>query len=129
MRLALFYSQRYSKDTKTFGCDLQNVMKLLDHLKAKGVACDLRDTDKMSEQEISEKYIESIIPSVLKKYRIRQVFGSRRHSGWLFGRQVPALVVYDEKTGYPIDVYPHEQGTSRVQIETFLEFLSKPVSK
>ena len=65
------------------------------------------------------------MPSVLKKYRVRQVFGSRRHSGWLFGRQVPALVAYDEKTGYPTDVYPHEQGLTSVEIETFLESLRK----
>ncbi len=39
----------------------------------------------------SATYIEAIAPSVLKKYRVRQVFGSR--AGWPFGREVPALVV------------------------------------
>ena len=41
----------------------------------------------------SATYIEAIAPSVLKKYRVRQVFGSRQRAGWPFGREVPALVV------------------------------------
>ncbi len=41
----------------------------------------------------SATYIEAIAPSVLKKYRVRQVYGSRRRAGWPFGREVPALAV------------------------------------
>ena len=123
MHLALFYSTRFKKDTESqrFGCDLEKVISLLDLLKNRGVICELRDTDKMTEHELSEAYVKAILPSILKKYRVRQVFGSRRHSGWLFGRQVPALVVYDDRTGSPEDLYPHEAGLARVQIETFLE--------
>jgi hypothetical protein len=50
-----------------------------------------------------------VFPSVIKKFGIRRVFGSRRRSGWLFGREVPALLVYEEEGEDPVDVYPHDE--------------------
>jgi len=68
-------------------------------------------------------YFDAVGPSVLKKYRIRQVFGSRRNSGWLFGKGVPALIVVDPGKQYPEDVYPRKEGGQIVTINDFLKSL------
>jgi len=96
------------------------MLSLLDKLQAAGFSCERIDTSNMTDEEIQHIYIEAIQPSVYNKYRIRQIFGSRRHSGWLFGKHVPALLVYDEGGRYPTDVYPHEKDSEEVTIEGFL---------
>jgi len=53
-----------------------------------------------------------------KAYRIRKVFGSARDSGKYFGREVPALLVYENDE--LIDVYPHEERGKLITIEEFL---------
>jgi hypothetical protein len=44
------------------------------------------DTSEMAADALQREYIDAIAASVVRKYRVRQVFGSRRRSGWLFGR-------------------------------------------
>jgi hypothetical protein len=100
--------------------DVQGILSLLDQLQDKGVASERIDTSKMSEGEVQEAYVRAILPSVYRKYRVRQIFGSRRHSGWLFGKHVPALLVYDGEGGSPSDVYPHEEENSKITIHDFL---------
>lgn len=120
MKLKLHYSSK----TRPFDkYDLSKMLSLLDKLQAAGFSCEKIDTSNMTDEEIQHLYIEAIQPSVYNKYRIRQVFGSRRHSGWLFGKHVPALLVYDEEGRYPIDVYPHVKGGEEVTIEEFLTSL------
>ncbi len=63
------------------------------------------------------------MPAVWRKYRVRQVFGSKRHPGSLFGKGVPALVVYERADHAPIDVYPHEEDGRLVTIREFLKGL------
>jgi hypothetical protein len=60
---------------------------------------------------------------------VRQVFGSKRHPGFLFGRGVPALLVYDDGKPYPADVYPHRGRTRTVTIRAFLEELLTTLEK
>lgn len=67
------------------------------------------DTTRMSEQELQTAYIRAIIPSVLKKYRVRGIFGTHRYAGSKFGRAVPALVVQDPSGTRVVDVFPHEE--------------------
>ena len=78
------------------------------------------NTATMTEEERSKAYIQAVVPSVLKKYRIRKVFGSQRHSASAFGRGVPALLVYEDNGDVPIDVYPHENLGRIVTIYEFL---------
>jgi len=59
---------------------------------------------------------------------VRQVFGSRRHSGWLFGRGVPALVVVGA-SGFAEDVYPHDSAGRYVMIAEFLANLARGVKR
>lgn len=84
------------------------------------------DTKDMDEEELGNIYSKAWYPSVFtKKYKIRQVFGSRKKSGCFFAKGVPALFVYED-IEYPIDVYPHEEkGGKIVTIKEFLEKLTK----
>ena len=92
--------------------------------KAEEFQLDLIETSKMPEEELRAEYTRAIIPSVWKKYRIRQIFGSRRHSGFMFGRNVPALLIENDPRGIsPEDVYPHEKDG---RIITIYEYLTRP---
>ncbi|MFC2003438.1 hypothetical protein ACFLV4_05800 [Chloroflexota bacterium] len=96
-------------------------MNLLWLLEKRGITNEIIDTDSLSEGQIQKAYLDAVVPSVFKKFGIRRVFGSRRRSGWLFGRGVPALLVYEEGEQYPSDVYPHDEGQGKVK--TIREFL------
>jgi hypothetical protein len=82
------------------------------------------DTSQLTAEQIGEAYIHSVVgPTQLKKYRVRQIFGSARHSGWLFGKQVPALVVYSSGSHVPEDVYPHDELGHTLTIKEYLKTL------
>ncbi len=76
-----------------------------------------------SDDEVQAAYIGAIAPSVRKKYPIRQVFGSRRQSGFLFGRGVPALVVQSASGTIAEDVFPHKESERIVTINEALSRL------
>ena len=82
------------------------------------------DTTTMPDHERQSLYMRAVLPSVLKKNRIRQVFGSRRNAGFMFGRGVPALLVYGPSSTVPEDVFPHEELGRIVTIHEFLSRLS-----
>lgn len=120
MKLALYYSTITQPFDKY---DLTKMLSSLDRLEKTNVHCLKVDVSKMTDEEIGRIYIEATIPSVYKKYRIRQVFGSRRSSGWLFGKHVPALLVYEDGAKYPSDIYPHDDHGKEDTIEEFLDSL------
>ena len=97
------------------------VMNLINLLKEKGISTESIDTDSLSEEALLKAYTDAVVPSVFKKFGIRRVFGSRRRSGQLFGKGVPALLVYEEDQQSPTDVYPHDKGQGNVR--TIREFL------
>jgi len=98
------------------------VMNILWLLKKRGINNEVIDTDSLPEEDIQKAYQDAVIPSVYKKFGIRRVFGSRRRSGWLFGKEVPALLVYEEGEKYPYDVYPHDDGQGIIKtINRFLQ--------
>ena len=123
MHLKLYYSTEvepsYSLVNEGFG----KVLELLEKMERKGVTCKRIDTSQLTEEQIAQAYIRAVVgPTQLKKYRVRQVFGSARRSGWLFGRQVPALVVYSlSESQFPEDVVPHATGGHIVTIREYLE--------
>jgi hypothetical protein len=66
--------------------------------------------------------------SVWRHQAIRQTFGSRGRGGLpFFGRQVPALLVYEGEETIPVAVYPHSEtrGDTRTDftIEGYLKGL------
>ncbi len=111
------------------GFDLAEVKTILQQLEEMGVSSKIINVSGMSEKELSDLYIEAIGPAVYKKYHVRQVFGSKRHSGYLFGKGVPALLVYEPGKHYPSDVYPHRMGNRIVTIRAFLEGLLKKLER
>jgi len=72
---------------------------------------------------VYDVYIKACLPSILKKYAIRKVFGTKRNSGVLFAKEVPALLVYDDYQELPVDTYPHEKGKRDVEIADCLRNL------
>ncbi len=83
----------------------------------------------ISDEERTNLYLEATLPTAGRKYRVRQVFGSKRHAGSLFAREVPALLVYENGKQSPIDVYPHRHGARTVTIRLFLEELLKTLQR
>jgi len=124
MKVKLYYSteQHPFGDPANQGFD--EVMALLTLLEKQGIGCERIDTSKLSDEEIYEAYAKAWIPSVFKKLGIRRIFGTRRRSGCFFGREVPALLVYDEDEDHPVDIYPHEERGRIMTIKEFLERLA-----
>ena len=106
-----------------------NVSELLDRLNEQGVPVDQIDVARLTEKERANAYLDAIQVSVYKKYKIRQVFGSRRLSGTFFGKQVPALILRNLATGHPEAVYPHQEPGEVAPIAVFLRAYIDQLSK
>ena len=116
MKLTLFKSSKHL-DVWT---DLTMIESLLTNLsKNYGIEYKITDTAEMSDDELIDCYLRTILPSIKHHYRVRTVFGSNRYPGVFFGRQQPALLV----EGNQWDVYPHEKDGKKVTIEEFLQKL------
>ena len=99
---------------------LEDVSGLLDQLREQGVPIDQIDVAQLTEKERTKAYFDAVGVSVLKKYKIRQVFGSRRLSGTSFGKHVPALIVRNLGSDFPEEVFPHQESGEVVPIAVFL---------
>jgi len=124
MRLKLCYQRDGLLNTlANRGFRLEEIRIMLEQLAAAGVQLELVETSAMSQELLVQSYLEAAMPAVSRKYRVRQIFGSKRRPGCLFGKEVPALVVYMGEDGHPADVYPHEDRGRMVTIRDFLERL------
>lgn len=103
---------------------IEEALKGIEDLRRHGVKVRIVDTAQISTDELQTAYMGIITPSVMKKYPIRQIFGSRRQSGFMFGRGVPALVVYGPSSTVQEDVFPHEESGRIVTINEILSRLS-----
>ncbi len=121
MLLKLFHSTKQAPLDIPANKEFRDVANILLLLKNRGISNEIIDTSSLSEEGIQKAYSDAVVPSVFKKFGIRRVFGSRRRSGNLFGRGVPALLVYDEGDQHPSDVYPRDEGQGKVR--TIREFL------
>lgn len=92
----------------------------LDELERRGAKVRRIDPGTLDAEQFRHAYAEAVIPAVYKKYEVKRMFGTNRHSACFFGREVPALVV--KQASDPIgDTYPHrESGTIVVTIHEFL---------
>ena len=78
------------------------------------------DPLELSAERRFEEYGKATIPAVYKKYEVKRIFGTNRHSACWFGLQVPALVVKETPDSVG-DTYPHrESGNTVVTIHEFL---------
>jgi len=130
MELKLFYSNTIEPFDDARNEGFREVFTLLKQVEGKGVKCQRIDTNQLTAEQIAQAYIQSVIgPTQLKKYKVRQIFGSARNSGWLFGRQVPALVVFATGSQVPEDVYPHSFLGRTFTIREYLEKLTHNLAK
>jgi hypothetical protein len=124
MEFKLYYSTTIAPFDDPRNDGFRDVFGLLKQLEKRNIKCQVIDTSQLTAEQAGEAYIHSVVgPTQLKKYRVRQIFGSARHSGWLFGKQVPALVVYSSGSQVPEDVYPHDELGHTVTIKEYLEML------
>jgi hypothetical protein len=82
------------------GFDREHILRRLDELQADGHTYGVVDGDALTPDERGSLYSREAFVAVRhagNRYRIRQAFGSRRHSGGsdAFGTSVPALIVYE----------------------------------
>ncbi len=104
-RAELYYSAAATLGSLECNKGFEEVLK---HLKdfRRNIDLQVVDTTTMPDHERQSLYMRAVLPSVLKKNRIRQVFGSRRNAGFMFGRGVPALLVAGPSAGYPRTCFP-----------------------
>lgn len=122
-RVQLYFRPQVLSDAPANrGFDVETVRSLLGLLELGGVRVEWVDTTTLSDEELWTNYLHAITaPAASKKHRFRQIFGSKRYPGRLFGREVPALMVYEDGANYPSDVYPHQESGRLVTIRDFLE--------
>jgi hypothetical protein len=118
----------YDSTIQPWHADLQAIQARLTSLGAKGVKCELADSRYMPEQELDRWRDEATVASIRHHQGIRQSFGSGKQGRLpYFGKQVPALLVYEEGEKIPIAVYPHSEKRGQTHtdftIEGFLEEL------
>jgi len=118
----------YDSTIQPWHADLQAIQANLTKLKAKGVRCEFLDTKDMPEQELDRWRDEAMAAAIWRHQGIRQAFGSRKQGRLPYlGKQVPALLVYEEGEKIPVAVYPHSEKRGRTHtdfsIEGFLEEL------
>ncbi len=109
MILRLYCSSKHIPSGISYNNGIEEVMYLLWLVNQSGTDVEIIDTTRMSAQAVQAAYENAQIPSIAKKLSIRRVFGSKTRSGFQFGKEVPALIVYNEKE-YPVDVYPYHKG-------------------
>jgi len=111
----------YSSEVIEPWCDLKQIRSLLSSLKEKGVSVEEVDTAEIPEDELKEFYTSSIVlASIRKRFKISGIFGTRADAGCFFGREQPALAVFEEGTREATDVYPHDENGRRITIADFL---------
>jgi len=123
-RAVLYYSPAATLTGLECNKGIDKVLKHREDFRRQGIDLQFVDTTTMTDHERQTEYMRAVQPSVLKKYRIRQVFGSRRNAGFMFGRGVPALLVHGSSSGAAEDVFPHEESGRLVTINEFLSRLT-----
>jgi hypothetical protein len=121
MLLKLAYNSKISP----WDDSIEEILKLLVKVKERHAGVydyEIIDTSTLSDQNLEDLYTEAMVPSIMKKYQIRQLFGSKKYSASVFGKQQPALLVYD-KSKYPMDTFPHINKAQKITIREHLEEL------
>jgi len=110
---------------------IEAVPKLLEKLTMLGIPCKVIDTCQMSEKERGEIYNNVIIVSVEDSFQRREIFRGKGGKRNFFGKEVPALVVYENESKRKIiDVLPKKISDHIITIKQSLEkFLEKAVKE
>jgi hypothetical protein len=127
--LKFYYSTETDPSLITTNEVVADVTKLLAELDKLGVSVELVHVAGLAEKERTDAYLDAVGVSAIKKYRIRQVFGSRRIIGTSFGKNVPELILRNLETGKPEEVYPRQEPGRVVPIAAFLRAYLGELSK
>ena len=112
----------YDSTIQPWHADLKAIQERLTELQAKGVKCELLDTKDMPEEQLEYWRTKASLASIWHHQQIRQPFGSKKKGGLPnFGKQAPALLVYQEGENVPVAIYPHGDISGDISIEDFLE--------
>jgi hypothetical protein len=99
---------------------IEEVPALVAQLERRGATVLRVDPSALSAEHRFREYSKATIPAVYKKYEVKRIFGTNRHSACWFGIQVPALVVKGREDAVG-DTYPHRgPGNTVVTIHQFL---------
>ncbi len=110
-KLVLFYTRTPMEGWEK---ELKEIKALLREIKRLDIVVEERDLTGYNREERRDLYLKFVVPpSVLRRYGIRRIFGSRRDLGFLFG-DIPALIVYYATSQFPVEIYPHEIGIGSV---------------
>ena len=120
MKLKLYYSTKQQPLDYPPNNGFSEAMDILASLQSQGIIYEKIDTTELPDDKVYEAYADAWHPSVSKKFGIRRVFGTRRRSGCFFGREVPALLVYEDSDSRPCDVYPQERLGQTITIKEYL---------
>jgi hypothetical protein len=120
MNLTYFWSSDLARKPFMTKCNesIETVPHLLEELRARGSDVKFVDTADMTEKQRFECYSRVTLPAVYKRYEVRKVLGTNRHSACWFGAEVPALFVTN--TDSVGDTYPHRKGNRVTTIHNFL---------
>jgi hypothetical protein len=121
--LKLYYSTTTKPFTDSANNGFGKALEYLRKLQIEGFPCKVVATSRLSDEEVYQAYAEAWSPSVSKKFAIRRVFGTRRRSGCFFGKEVPALLVFEDDSEQPVDIYPREELGRTVTTREFLRKL------
>jgi hypothetical protein len=99
------------------GFDIEEVERLLEALKARGVEVKIVDTAGWSREMLREVFERACRGGGSS----RNIFGPKRRRGWFFGREVPALLLI--RGGKVIDVYPRRRDGKTETIMSCLQTL------
>ncbi len=117
MKVTFYYHSRQPKDV------WKTKLQLLGRIEEeKNIVCEIIDTRELSNEEREAVYFDEVTPWSVRKTRgVRAKFIGPRRSGEFFGREVPALLVFEDDT--LMEVYPRREGARQVKIEDFLSKL------
>lgn len=100
---------------------IEAVPALLAELERRGAKVDRINPSTLTQDQRIHEYSKAIVPAVYKKYEVKRIFGTNRHSACWFGVQVPALIVKRDADDIVGDTFPHrERSNSVVTIHDFL---------
>lgn len=109
-------------DPANEGFELSSILDLLHRTETCGHSIAVVAVETLSAEERHSLYFDAVAATQRAgaRYRIREVFGSRRRGGGpFFGSGIPALLAEEE--GSTVDVYPHQDARTTVTIRNYLE--------
>jgi len=125
MKLVLYWAGKERLFDLPPNKGFEEALKLLSLLQEKGISVEIINTNKLPKEKLQITYEKACKVAIWKHIGIRRVFGTKRRGGGLFfGKEVPALLVYEGEGEYPSDVYPHREP-GKGPLITIRDFLKK----